>query len=134
MFFEHHDDAEFGSLYRAVDWSTVDWAEADLSGLLLRRVAVERGFQYAVDEARARTLLEGLSDARDAVVEHWARDLTWLRPPILVTGEVTGSGFEYELLVGFTWLGNLLGLLDRQEVPEMKRHRVWVGERGDETG
>jgi hypothetical protein len=55
--------------------------------------------------------------------------LTWLRPPILVTGEVTGSGFEYELLVGFTRLGNLLGLLDRQEVPEMKRHRVWVGSR-----
>ncbi len=54
--------------------------------------------------------------------------MTWLRPPILVTGEVTGSGFEYELLVGFTRLGNLLGLLDRQEVPEMKRHRVWVGE------
>ena len=46
----------------------------------------------------------------------------------LVTGDVTGSGFEYELLVGFTRLGNLLGLLDRQEVPEMKRHRVWVGE------
>jgi hypothetical protein len=127
LFFEHHGDAEFGSLYRAVDWSTVAWTETELSGLLLRRIAVERGFQYAVDEARARTLLEGLSDARDAVVEHWARHLTWLRPPILVSGEVTGSGFEYELLVGFTRLGNLLGLLDRQDVPEMKRHRVWVG-------
>ena len=96
--------------------------------MTLRRVAVDRGYQYAVDEARARTLEEGLSDARDAVVEHWASYSTWLRPPILVTGEVTGSGFEYELLVGFTRLGNLLGLLDRQEVPEMKRHRVWVGE------
>ena len=81
-----------------------------------------------MDEARARTLKQGLSDARDAVVEHWLNHSTWLRPPILVTGEVTGSGFEYELLVGFTRLGNLLGLLDRQEVPEMKRHRVWVGE------
>ncbi len=38
--------------------------------------------------------------------------LTWLRPPILVTGEMTGSGFDYELLVGFRRLGNLLGLLD----------------------
>ena len=47
LFFEHHGDAEFGSLYRAVDWSTVAWAEAELSGLLLRRVAVERGYQYA---------------------------------------------------------------------------------------
>ena len=128
LFFEHHGDEDFSTLYRAVDWSAVAWTETELSGLLLRRVAVERGFQYAVDEARARTLLEGLSDARDAVVEHWAGHLTWLRPPILVTGEVTGSGFEYELIVGFTRLGNLLGLLDRQEVPEMKRHRVWVGQ------
>ena len=129
LFFEQHGDAEFGTLYRAVDWSTVAWTETELSGLLLRRVAVERGFQYAVDEARARTLLEGLVDDRADVVEHWARQQTWLRPPILVTGEVTGNGFEYELLVGFTRLGNLLGLLDRQQVPEMKRHRVWVGSR-----
>ena len=128
LFFEHHGDAEFGALYRAVDWSAVAWTETELSGVLLRRVGVDRGYQYAVDEARARTLQEGLSDARDAVVEHWARHSTWLRPPILVSGEVTGSGFEYELLVGFTRLGNLLGLLDRQDVPEMKRHRVWVGE------
>ena len=127
LFFEHHGDAEFGTLYRAADWSAVGWTELELSGAALRRVGVDRGHQYAVDEARARTVEEGLSDARYAVVGHWARRLTWLRPPILVTGEVTGSGFEYELLVGFTRLGNLLGLLDRQEVPEMKRDRVWVG-------
>ena len=51
-----------------------------------------------------------------------------------MSGEVTGSGFEYELLVGFTRLGNLLGLLDRQEVPEMQRHRVWVGSVPDLQG
>jgi len=127
LFFEHHGDAEFGTLYRAVDWSAVAWTETELSGVVLRRVAVDRGYQYAVDEARARTVEEGLSDPRDTVVAHWASQATWLRPPILVTGEVTGTGFQYELLVGFTRLGNLLGLLDRQEVPEMKRHRVWVG-------
>jgi hypothetical protein len=48
----------------------------------------------------------------------------------VVNGEVTGSGFNYELLVGFTRLGNLLGLLDRQAVPEVQRHRVWVGNTG----
>jgi len=40
---------------------------------------------------------------------------------------VTGSGFEYEALVGFTRLGNLPGLLDRQAVLEMNWHRVWAG-------
>jgi len=94
LFFEHHGDEDFGTMYRAADWSAVGWTELELSGVALRRIGVDRGYQYAVDEARARTLEEGLSDARDAVVEHWARHLTWLRPPILVTGEVTGSGFE----------------------------------------
>ena len=106
------------------------WSEEALSGIQLRQVSVDRGYQYAVDEARWRTLEEGVSDARPAVVEHWARAGTWLVPPVLVTGEVTGSALRYELLVGFTRLGNLLGLLDRAEVPEVARHRFWVGARG----
>ena len=59
LFFEHHGDDDFGGLYRAIDWATVVWTETDLSGVMLRRVAVDRGYQYAVDEARARTLEEG---------------------------------------------------------------------------
>jgi hypothetical protein len=30
-------------------------------------------------------------------------------------------------LVGYTRLGNLLALLDREEVPEIQKHLVWVG-------
>ena len=54
LFFEHHGDDDFGGLYRAIDWATAVWTETDLSGVMLRRVAVDRGYQYAVDEARAR--------------------------------------------------------------------------------
>lgn len=32
-----------------------------------------------------------------------------------------------EVLVGFTRLGNSLGILDREEVPEVDRHLVWIG-------
>jgi hypothetical protein len=32
-----------------------------------------------------------------------------------------------ELLIGYTRLGNLLALLDREEVAETKKHLVWVG-------
>lgn len=64
LFFEHHGDEDFGTLYRAVDWSAATWTELELSGVALRQVGVDRGYQYAVDEARARTLEEGLSDAR----------------------------------------------------------------------
>jgi hypothetical protein len=31
--------------------------------------------------------------------------------------------------VGCSRLGNLLGLFDREEVPEVKKHLVWVGRR-----
>jgi hypothetical protein len=67
LFFEHHGDDDFGGLYRAIDWATGVWTETDLSGVMLRRVAVDRNYQYAVDEARARTLREGLVDARPAI-------------------------------------------------------------------
>jgi hypothetical protein len=50
LFFEQHGDAEFGTLYRAVDWSAPAWTETELSGVLLRRVGVDRGYQYAVGE------------------------------------------------------------------------------------
>lgn len=127
LFFEQHGDPLFAEIYRAVDWQTVTWRETELSGVALRRVAVDAFYQHAVDEARERTLVEGLVDERPGIVAYWVEHGTWFRPPILVTGDVTGNGYQHELLVGFTRLGNLLGLLDREEVPESRRHRVWVG-------
>ena len=47
----------------------------------------------------------------------------------MVAGDVLGTNIGYELVVGYTRLGNLLGLLDREEVSEMKKHLVWVGSR-----
>ena len=49
LFFEHHGDEDFGTMYRAADWSAVGWTELDLSGVALRRVGVDRGYQYAVN-------------------------------------------------------------------------------------
>ena len=40
---------------------------------------------------------------------------------------MTGVSRHYECLVGFTRLGNLLGLLDRGEVKEAARYLAWVG-------
>jgi hypothetical protein len=30
-------------------------------------------------------------------------------------------------MIGYTRLGNLLALLDREEIPEIQKHLVWVG-------
>jgi hypothetical protein len=88
---------------------------------LARTVAMERasGRNQLADHAAAavRARSSRWSKAWPEIVEFWVEHGTWLRPPVLVTGEVTGSRFQYGLLVGFTRLGNLLGLLDREEVP-----------------
>jgi hypothetical protein len=127
LFFDHHGNDDFASIMRFVDWAAVVWEERALSGVALRRVAVPRPYQRAVDEARYRTLAEGLQDNRPEIVERWRTAGTWLRSPILVAGDVTGTALGNECLVGFTRLGNLLGLLDRQDVPEYAAHRVWFG-------
>jgi hypothetical protein len=58
--------------------------------------------------------------------QHWRSAGTWLRSPIPVDGDVTSTTLDNECLVGFTRLGNLLGLLDRQDIPEYSNHHVWL--------
>jgi len=126
LFHEHHDDPELADVLRFVDWSAVRWEQGDLSGVALRRLGIPRPFQHAVDEARWRTAERGFEDDRLEVMSHWAEARTWVRSPIVLAGDVLQSGLD-ELIVGFTRLGNLLGTLDGQDLPESARHRVWVG-------
>ena len=130
LFTDHHDDPEFAKIVAFVDWSGVEWEETRLSGVALRRVGVPRAYQYAVDEARNQTAEEGFQDEREEVMQHWQLTKTWIRSPVLLTGEVLQSALQYELVVGFTRLGNLLGALDRGDVPEYAQHTVWIGRGG----
>jgi hypothetical protein len=127
LFHDHHGDRDFAGIVRFIDWANVSWEETALSGVALRRVAIPRPYQHVVGEARSRTTEEGVQDDRPEIIEHWKTAGTWLRSLILIAGEVLGTSLDDECLVGFTRLGNLLGLLDRQEVPEAARHRVWLG-------
>jgi hypothetical protein len=127
LFHDHSGDEPFAGVVQFVDWASVQWEDTELSVLALRRVGVPRPYQHAVDEARQQTLAEGVQDERPEIIEYWRTAGTWLRAPILIAGEALGSSLTNVCLVGFTRLGNLLGLLDRQEVPEGARHRVWLG-------
>jgi hypothetical protein len=127
LFHEGVDSAEFAAIVRAVDWGRVRFELEELSGIALRQVLVDRAYQHALDEARARATELGIVDDRAEVVTHWRDAHSWFAPPVVVTGPVLGTTVGYQLLVGFTRLGNLLGLLDRQEVSEVHRHLVWVG-------
>jgi hypothetical protein len=127
LFHEQRDSSSLATIVRFVDWGAVRWEEGDLSGVALRQVGVPRPYERAVDEARARSAQEGFYDERPEVMTHWEAARTWIRSPIVLAGEVLQSALSYELIVGFTRLGNLLGVLDRQDIPESVLHRVWIG-------
>jgi hypothetical protein len=98
-----------------------------------RVLRVDRSYQDALDEACARATQFGIVDDREEVIAHWRDAGSWFVPPVIVAGDLLGTSVGYELLVVFTRLGNLLGLLDRQQVPEVQRHLVWVGRRMERT-
>jgi hypothetical protein len=127
LFHDQHDNADLATVLRFVDWAAVRWEEGDLSGVALRHAGVPRAYQHAVDEARAQTLLNGFHDERPEVMAHWDSARTWIRAPIILAGELLQSVVNYDVIVGFTRLGNLLGALGRRDLPEWARHRVWIG-------
>jgi hypothetical protein len=88
---------------------------------------VDREYQYALDEARDHAVCYGIVDEREDVVAHWQEAKSWVVPPVVVSGDLLGGGSGFELLVGYTRIGNLLGMHDREEVPESQKHLVWVG-------
>jgi len=127
-----HEDARnphFAAIVSGIDWGRVHWELKELSGSALRQVRVDRGYQHALDEARDRATRFGIVDEREEVIAHWRDAHSWFAPPVLVTGDLFGTSVGDQLLVGFTRLGNLLGLLDRKEVTEIHKHLVWVGQR-----
>jgi hypothetical protein len=126
LFHEAHT-TDFAVIVRGIDWGRVRWELEELSGIALRQVRVDRAYQHALDEARDRATQFGIVDDREEVVTHWRDAHSWFVPPVIVTGDLLGMTAGHQLLVGFTRLGNLLGLLDREEVTEVQKHLVSVG-------
>jgi hypothetical protein len=127
LFHEEANNEDFAVIVRSIDWGRVGWELQEFSGIALRHVRVDRAFQLALDEARDRATQFGIVDEREEVVRHWKEAKSWIVAPVIIDVALLGGGSGYELLVGFTRLGNLLGMLDREEVSESQRHLVWVG-------
>jgi hypothetical protein len=127
LFHEEANNDDFAVIVRSIDWGRVSWELQEMSGVALRHLRVDRGYQYALDEARDRAMQFGIADDREDVVSHWRDAKSWVVPPVVVSGDLLGGGAGFELLVGYTRLGNLLGMLDREEVKETQKHLVWVG-------
>lgn len=112
----------------SVDWGRVTWELQEFSGIALRHVRVDREYQLALNDARDHAVCYGIVDEREEVETHWKEAKSWIVPPVAASADLLGRGGSgFELLVGSTRLGNLLGMLDRQEVPEVHKHLVWIG-------
>jgi hypothetical protein len=127
LFQEEANSEDFAVLVRSIDWGRVNWELQEFSGVALRNVRVDRAFQHALDEARGQATRFGIVDEREEVANHWRDAKSWVVPPVVVSGDLLGGGSGYEVLVGYTRLGNLLGMLDREDVKEAQKHLVWVG-------
>ena len=66
VFHEHYGDRDFEARVRDVDWTPIAWDSITMSGSQLRQMGVPRTYQFAVDEARAFTVEEGLHDDRSS--------------------------------------------------------------------
>lgn len=126
LFHEEAKNEDFAVIERSIDWGRVRWELEEFSGVALRHIRVDRAFQLALDEARDHAVCYGVVDEGEEVVAHWKEAKSWMMPPVLIAGDLLGSA-GFELLAGFTRLGNLLGILDREEIPEVQKHLVWVG-------
>jgi hypothetical protein len=127
LFHEQSNNEDFAVIVRSIDWGRVRWELQEISGMALRHVRVDREYQHALDEARDRATRFGIVDERQEVVDHWRDAKSWIVPPVAVSFDLLGGGAGLELLIGYTRLGNLLALLDREEVPEVQKHLVWTG-------
>lgn len=127
LFHGEGNNEDFVVIVRSIDWGRVSWELQEFSGVALRHLRVDRGYQHTLDEARDQATQFGIVDEREEVVNHWRDTKSWFVPPVVVSGNLFGGGSGFQLLVGYTRLGNLLGLLDREEVSESQKHLVWVG-------
>jgi hypothetical protein len=127
LFYEQAHSEDFAVIVRSIDWGRVRWELQEISGMALRHVRVDREYQHALDEARDQATRFGITDERQEVVDHWRDAKSWIVPPVAVSFDLLGGGAGLELLIGYTRLGNLLALLDREEVPEIQKHLVWAG-------
>jgi hypothetical protein len=128
LFHEEANNEDFAVIVRSIDWGKVVWELQEMSGIALRHVRVDRAFQLALDQARDQATQFGIKDERKEVINHWREAKSWIVPPVIVDAALLGGGSGFELLVGYTRLGNLLGLLDRQEVSEVQKHLVWIAQ------
>jgi len=134
LFHEQSNNEDFAVIVRSIDYSALRASPfATAQGRPFGRSPARRA--VVGSHAIYAAVLQGRSNGIERIPRPRFREASRARTPGSSSpGECTTherptrrrmAGLE--LLIGYTGLGNLLVLLDREEVPEIQKHLIWVG-------
>jgi hypothetical protein len=129
---DHATNNDFQEQYGHVDLLRVHWSLQSLAASELLMTSIYYHFRRWPESVACRLASfddDGWEciDDRSAVVEHWRSRHTWLRPPILLDGDLLGRPGSRHLVEGHTRLGLLRGLVAHRIVSADSKHEVWFG-------
>lgn len=123
-----HIQEQYGDL----DLHALRWIRESVASDLLVGASVYRRFQRTVEEIATQVAAAATVGWRGAnlstkELSRWQTEGTWLRPPIMVAGDLAGSTAQLHLVEGHRRLGALTGLVRCGVMNAKALHSVWVG-------
>lgn len=131
--FDHGTKGEFQEQYGGLDLHAVHWQQLALPASEILACSTYPRFAAFVEAIADRTRVvpeEGWGDLRlpPGAADRWRQYGTWMRPPVMMRGELAGSTAKLHLVEGHTRTGALRGLVESGVLTPSSVHQVWVGE------
>jgi hypothetical protein len=130
--FDHGTKGEFQQQYGHLDLHALRWELVSSRASEILGCSVYPEFARWIETVAGRTRVvpqEGWHDLHlppDAA-EHWRDRGTWVRPPVMLKGDLVDSNRLLHLVEGHTRIGALRGLVESGALPSSSFHLVWVG-------
>jgi hypothetical protein len=130
--FDHGTKGEFQLQYGNIDLHGLRWELMSIQAAEILGCSVYPEFGRWIETVAGRTRVvpqEGWRAVQlpPGAAQHWQSCGTWIRPPVMLQGEVLKSNRTLHLVEGHTRIGALLGLIQSEALPSSSIHLVWVG-------
>jgi hypothetical protein len=132
FFYDHGRKSEFQLQYSTLEILNIKWIDTKLTVNELLNLSIYSGFIDWVETVENRAKKCNINnfnsiDIRKEVVKHWQNNYTWIKPPILILGNIINSSRKYHLVEGHTRIGTLKGLFNQGLLKNTQTHKVWLG-------
>lgn len=129
--FDHGTKEEFQRQYGHLDLHALKWDLLSIPAEDILACSVYPPYASLIKSVAASTRVVPTGSWDDVpfpptALEHWQTHGSWMRPPIMLRGELVGSDWSLHLVEGHTRIGTLRG---RQESGLVlpRTHFVWLG-------